>query len=150
MEDGGLQPQALLPGAEGPEVLCRLRDDVGEKLHGDGAQQLVIGGHVEEHQGVRVSGVLLDSGHLRRGDTRHVAFRLGRAALALAEGLLEGFGYLGGFELGRQLLHCAVAVLKNRRRKSVNESSAAKHQCTCNVSTFPWRPGFYESKLSFT
>lgn len=69
VEDGVLQPKAVLASAESPEVLCSLGNNVGEKLYGDGAQWLVISRHFEEHLWVSLSGVFLDSGHLWRQDT---------------------------------------------------------------------------------
>lgn len=67
VEDGVLESKPFFSGAEGSEVFCSLGDDMGEKLYGDRAQRLPVGRHCEEHSGVRVSGVLLNSGHLRRG-----------------------------------------------------------------------------------
>uniref|UniRef100_A0A8D3A3M3 Uncharacterized protein n=1 Tax=Scophthalmus maximus TaxID=52904 RepID=A0A8D3A3M3_SCOMX len=61
VEDGVSQSEAFLSGAEGPEVFCRLGHNVGEELDGDGAQCLAVGGHVEEHPWITVSGMLLNS-----------------------------------------------------------------------------------------
>lgn len=65
MEDGVLQPEAFLSGAQSSEVLCCLGNDVREQLDGNGSQRFTVGCHSEEHQWIGVSGVLLDSGHVR-------------------------------------------------------------------------------------
>lgn len=111
VEDGVPESETFLSGAESSEVFRCLGDNMGEKLYGDGAQRFPVGRHFEEYPGVSVSGVLLDSGHLRRG-ARGVAAGLAHSALTSAESLLEGFGYLGGFELGCELLHHAIAIWK--------------------------------------
>lgn len=68
MEDGVPKPKAFLASTESPEVLRCLGDYMGEKLYGDSAQWLAIACHFEEHLGVSVFGVLLNSGHLWGGD----------------------------------------------------------------------------------
>lgn len=119
MKDGVPKSKAFLPGAQSPEVCSRLGDDVREKLDGDGAQSFPVGGHREENPRVAVSGVLLNSGHLRRGGARGVAAALAHAALTRAESLLERLCDLGCFELGGELLHDAFAVWKCKERKRV-------------------------------
>jgi len=49
VENGPLVAVALLPSAQGTEVLRRLGNDVIPKLHNDAAHRLVISRHVEEH-----------------------------------------------------------------------------------------------------
>ena len=44
---------ALLAGAQGTEVLGRLRDDVGAERHLDAARGLAANGHVKVHHGIR-------------------------------------------------------------------------------------------------
>ena len=127
MEDGVAEAEAFLSGAESPEVLRRLGDDVREELDGQCAQRLSVGRHREEHPGVGVSGVLLNSGHLWRRVERGVAFCLARAALTLAEGLLEGFHYFRGLELGRQLLHYTVTICEIRKDYEQEIQKASKH-----------------------
>lgn len=133
MEDGVPKPEAFLAGAESPEVLCCLGDNMGKKLDGDGAQWLAVTCHFEEHPGVSVSGVFLNSGHLGRGDTRGVSFSLACAALTLSEGLLEGFSYFRGFELGCQLLHYTVAVWEDRGKDDKQEDSQKKKKTSIHM-----------------
>lgn len=83
---------------------------MGEEFDGHDAQLFSVSCHFKKHPWISVSGVLLDSGHLWREDAGAVVAGLSYSALAFAEDLLEGLGYLGGFELGRQLLHRALAL----------------------------------------
>ncbi len=47
MEGGASVPEPLFTGAERPEVLRRLGDDILAQLHDDATQLLTVGGHVE-------------------------------------------------------------------------------------------------------
>lgn len=116
VEDWVPKSETFLSGTESPEVFCCLGDNMGEKLDSDSAKCLPIGCHFEENPGVSVSGVLLNSGHLWCEGTWGIATGLVHAALTSAESLLEGLGYLSGFELGCQLLHYTVAIWKNRKK----------------------------------
>lgn len=109
VEDGVPQPEASLSSAESPEVLCSLGNNIGEQLDGDGAQALAVSSNCEEHLRVRLFGVLLDSGHLRR-DACTVLSGLAHVALTFAEDFLEGFGDLWSFEPSCQLLHDPVTI----------------------------------------
>lgn len=130
VEDGVPESKPFFSGAENSEVFCRLGDNMGEKLYGDRAQRFPVGRHFEEYSGVSVSGVLLNSGHLRRG-TWGVAAGLAHAALTSAESFLEGFGYLSGFELGCELLHHTVAIWENTLpfniHENKNDDQTARH-----------------------
>lgn len=112
MKDGVPQPEAFPTGAEKPEVLRRLGDNMREKLDGDGAQRFATGRYFQEHLWISVSGVLLNSRHMWCRGTR--AIGLAHSVLTLAEGLLEGFCDVCGFELGCQLLHCSVTIWEHR------------------------------------
>jgi len=49
VEGGVLEADALLPGAQGTEVLSSLGHNIGTKLHDDPAEGLAVGGHIEKH-----------------------------------------------------------------------------------------------------
>jgi len=49
MEDRSLVSEALLPGAEGPEILGGIRHHIAAQLHGDPAKLLTASRQVEEH-----------------------------------------------------------------------------------------------------
>uniref|UniRef100_A0A3Q3H1X8 Uncharacterized protein n=1 Tax=Labrus bergylta TaxID=56723 RepID=A0A3Q3H1X8_9LABR len=65
MEDGSPKAKPFLASAESPEVFSRLGDNMGKELYVDCAKWLAISFHFEENLWVSVSGVLLNSGHLR-------------------------------------------------------------------------------------
>lgn len=123
MENGVLKSKTSLPSTENPEVLSSLGDDMREQLNGDDPKRFIVGCHFEEHPWVRVSGVLLDSGHLMCGGTLGITTGEVHVLLASTEGFLEGFSDLCGFKFSRKLLDNTVALWCKQTKKASKSRS---------------------------